>query len=56
MAFYIKISLIIIGLIGWSLFFYIVYQSAVGRKKEIELIQDISNELKQVKSEIEKLK
>ena len=50
------IILFIGGLIGWSLFAYISISIIRFHKKESDIIRDLSNEIKEVKKEIQKLK
>jgi hypothetical protein len=48
--------LIVGGFWGWSLFAYSLMMTICSRKKELEMIDNISKELKKVKEEIKQLK
>jgi len=44
------------GLSGWSLFAFTIINFMILRRKELELIKDIKQDVEHVKSEIKKLK
>jgi hypothetical protein len=48
--------LIMGGLLGWSLFAYTLAQTICSRNIELEMIKEISGELKKVKQDIKELK
>lgn len=50
------IILFIGGFFGWGLFVYTLLSVLCSRKKEIQMIEEISKELEKVKKEIKSLK
>jgi hypothetical protein len=44
------------GLSGWSLFVFTIINFIISRRKELELIKNIKEDVELVKSEIKKLK
>ena len=44
------------GLLGWSLFAYTLAQTVCSRRKELDMIDEISVELKKIKQDIKELK
>jgi len=57
MAHYILLAFLIAGgFTGWSLFFYTFVKTLLSRQKELEVIDEISKELKKVKQELQELK
>jgi hypothetical protein len=44
------------GLIGWSLFVFMIVHTTCSRRKELEMIEDIKSDIEFVKEEIQKLK
>jgi hypothetical protein len=50
------IILFIGGFFGWGLFVYTLLSALCSRKKEIQMIEEISKELEKVKKEIKLLK
>ena len=55
MANYTTIFLFAGRFIGWTLFALAIVQSECSRKKELEMIKEISEDLKKVKEEIKVL-
>ena len=55
MANYTTILLFAGGFIGWTLFGLAIIQSGCSRKKELQMIKEISEDLKKVKEEIKAL-
>jgi uncharacterized membrane protein YciS (DUF1049 family) len=55
MANYITIFLFVGGAVGWTLFALAFVQLQHSRRKELEMIKEISKELKTVKEEIKLL-
>ena len=54
-----KVQLIVLfigGFLGWSLFVYTLLNSLCSRKKEIQMIEDITTDLEKVKEELKSLK
>ena len=51
----IVVALFLGGLMGWSLFAYSLFETFCCRRKELEMIEEISNDLKKVKSDIQEL-
>jgi len=57
MEFYLLLSLLSVGgVIGWSLFAYTIFKLIKHRKAEVVMIDEIKEELKIVKQEINDLK
>jgi hypothetical protein len=57
MVFYITITLLVIGgLVGWCVFFYIIAHLFASRKREIELIREIRIDLERIKNEVANIK
>jgi len=50
------IILFISGFFGWSLFVYTLLSVLCNRRKEIQMIEEISKELEKVKEELKALK
>lgn len=44
------------GFIGWSLLGYTLFQFLIRRKKEINMINNISEDLKKIKEDVRSLK
>jgi len=44
------------GATGWTLFGYLVVTTYASRKKEIKMIQNLSEEIKEIKKEVKELK
>jgi uncharacterized membrane protein YciS (DUF1049 family) len=50
MAYHVIVTVLIIGgIIGWLLFFYIISQIHLSRKKEMKLISEIKKDINSVK-------
>lgn len=56
MAYFILELLFLGGLIGWSLFAYVVAKTVSSRQAELEMINDIRSDIEIVKEELQKLK
>ena len=50
------IILFVLGFLGWSLFGYTLVSSLCNRKREIKIVNEINQELKKIRSELNKLK
>ena len=50
------IILFIGGFCGWSLFVYTLLSALCSRKREIQMIEEISTELEKIKEELKALK
>lgn len=48
--------LLIVGAIGWVLFLYTIYKMLRNRSEELKMINEIKEELKIVKQELQTLK
>lgn len=44
------------GSVGWTLFFVTIYHTYISRKKELELILQIKEDIKNIKIEVNQLK
>ena len=57
MVFYTTITLlVIIGVVGWCVFFYTIAHLFASRKREIELIREIRLELERIKDDVVNIK
>jgi hypothetical protein len=54
--YFILTILFLAGFVGWGLFAYTLFKTIYSRRIEIEMIEDISSELKKVKDELQTLK
>jgi hypothetical protein len=57
MAQYILLALLLVGgFLGWMLFAFTLIQTVCSRRKELDMIDEISVELKKIKQDIKELK
>ena len=57
MAQYILLALLLVGgFLGWMLFAFTLIQTVCSRRKELDMIDEISVELKKIKQDISELK
>ena len=56
MNYYYLVILFVGGVFGWTLFVYTLLSALCSRKREIHMIEEISEELEKVKKDIKALK
>lgn len=50
------ILLVLVGVVGWSLLIMLIVYNSRCRRTELEMIEDITKELRKIKDDINKLK